>query len=129
MRKMAGTDECRVADREAHRSAAIDVREKEGAARWVRLSEGSGGATIDFPAMPHLDHFNSASCVIDRVNDTKLALPNAVAPLGPGKLFTTSWPRFGSPRADAVNDAHAILPLTQRFDLLTSGRLEVPWAT
>jgi len=88
------------------------------------LSERLGGATIDFSAVTDLDHFNSASCVIDGVNDTELALPNAVAPLGSGKLFTPGWPRFGGERGDAVNDALAILLLTQRFDLLSSGRLD-----
>ena len=41
-----------------------------------------GGATIDFAAVPHLDNFNGAGCVIDRINDSELTLANAVSGCG-----------------------------------------------
>src|SRR6266496_4867882 len=45
------------------------------------LSERLGGAAIDFTAVPDLDHFNGAACVVDGINDSKLALANAIASL------------------------------------------------
>ena len=33
----------------------------------------SGGAAIDFTAVPDLDHFNGAACVIDGMSDSAVA--------------------------------------------------------
>ena len=87
------------------------------------MSERLGGAAIDFTAVPNLDHFNGAACVIDGVNDAELALANAIASLDSGKLFRASRSRFGGKCGDSVNDALAILLLTKRLDLFSSGWL------
>ena len=83
-----------------------------------------GDAAIDFTAVPDLDDFNGAPCVIDGINDSKLALANAIASLRSGKFFTPSRPRFGGKRSDSVHDALAVLLLTQSLDLFPSGRLD-----
>jgi hypothetical protein len=88
------------------------------------LNAWLGGATIDFSAVPHLDDFNGAGCVIDCIDDAELTLANTVAPFGSRKLFTSRGPRLRGERRDAVNDALAILLLTKRFDLLCGGWLD-----
>ena len=44
---------------------------------------GSSGAAIDFTAVPDLDHFNGAACVVDSMNDSELALANGIASRDP----------------------------------------------
>ena len=70
---------------------------------------GSSGAAIDFTAVPDLDHFNGAACVVDSMNDSELALANGIASLA-------GLPPVG-------RGSEAILLLTKRFDLLSSRRL------
>jgi hypothetical protein len=72
----------------------------------------------------NLDHFNSAICVIDGVNDAKLPLANAIASLHSGKLFTPGWPWVGFKCSDSINDALAIPLLTKRLDLFSSRGLD-----
>jgi hypothetical protein len=88
------------------------------------LSERLGGASIDFAAVTYLDHFDSASDIIDAVDNAELALADAIALFDASKLFTTDWPRLGSKCGDSVNDALAILLVTDRSDFLSSRRLD-----
>lgn len=86
------------------------------------MNAWSGGAPIDFTAVPHLDDFNGARCVIVRIDDTELTPTNAVAPFGSGKPFATRGSRIGGKRDDAVDDALTILFLIKPFDLLIASR-------
>jgi hypothetical protein len=74
-----------------------------------RLIGSLRSAAIDFTTVPDLDHFDGAARVIDRVNDSELALANAITPLLAGKFFTSSRPRFGGKCSDPVHDALAVL--------------------
>ena len=70
------------------------------------MSEGLGDAAIDFTAVPDLDDFNGAGCIIDRIDDAELTLANAIASLGAGKLFTS---------ASRGSAASAAIRLTMRW--------------
>jgi len=98
---------------------ASAARERGGSVeRWL------SGVTIDFTPVTYLDDFDSSSGVINGVNNAELALANAVAPFRAGKLFATNRSRFSSERGDSANDALAILLVTERFDFLSSRRLD-----
>ena len=54
------------------------------------MSEKSGGAAIDFTAVPDLDDFNGAARVIDGVDNSELTLADPIALLCSGELFAPS---------------------------------------
>jgi hypothetical protein len=90
--------------------------------KW--LLQSTSCAAIDFPAVPDLDYFDGAGCIIDGVNDSELTLANAITLLCSRKLFTPNWSRFGRKSSDSLNNALAILLLIKRLDLFPGGRLD-----
>ena len=88
------------------------------------MSETLGGAAIDFTAVPDLNHFDSAARIIDGVDNSELTLSDTIALFCSSKLFAPSWSGFGGKRTNSVDDALAILLLTNSLDLFCRGRLD-----
>ncbi len=77
---------------------------------------------IDFSAMPDLDHDHFAALVTSEVDDSIVALADALLVLAP-ELLTARGSWIGSQAVDATEDAPAIL-LGGRFRLFDGRGLD-----